>query len=198
MLCVYHMFYTAFSVISRLLSIFSLHSTAKSGNWAQIVIPFGENLFPQNMFTTSLGDFGICAIFLCKRKDVKGVEEPQPTGSRSRYEPYWTYQVQDGRLRKPVGGRGHSPPFGLHQREAAIPQSKTADRLNVESKKKAQKKESLHMHSRQMLFSQMIGDSGNVTSNNQCYFMVMIWRHFQRFGKYTSHTFTFTEWSKHT
>lgn len=39
------------------------------------------------------------------------------------------------------------------------------------------------MHSRRMLLSQMIGDSGNVTNNNQRYFMVMVWRHFQSFGK---------------
>lgn len=53
--------------------------------------------------------------FLCKRKDVKGVEESQPTGPRSRYEPYWTYQVQGGwldhvELSNPVRG-GVSPPF---------------------------------------------------------------------------------------
>lgn len=82
--------------------------------------------------------------FLCKRKDVKWVEEPQPTGSRSRYEPYWTYQVQDGWLRKLVGGERSRPPFGLHQGEAAIPQSKTADRLNVETKKKPKKREFAH------------------------------------------------------
>lgn len=56
-----------------------------------------------------------CAI-LCKRKDVKVTEESQPNGPRSRYEPYWTYQVQDGwldhvELRNPMRGGAHSPPL---------------------------------------------------------------------------------------
>lgn len=48
--------------------------------------------------------------FFCKRKDVKGLEEPQLTGSTSRYEPYWTYQIQDCWLRNPVRG-GVTPPI---------------------------------------------------------------------------------------
>lgn len=34
--------------------------------------------------------------------------------------------------------------------------------------------------------------------NSQCYLMVTIWKHPERSGKYISHTFTFTKWSKHT
>lgn len=135
-------FYTAFSVISRRLFIFSLHSTAKivelkkwnaSLEWLRWLIhllwpPFLKPkyiFFPEPKFMP----------FLCKRKDVKGVEKPQPTGPRSRYEPYWTYQVQDGRVDHMESvtqwGEGSLPSSGLHQEEAAIPQSKTADRLNA-------------------------------------------------------------------
>lgn len=75
--------------------------------------PFSENHFSKHikMFLSDL-KFVLC---LCKRKDVKGAEESQPTGPRSRYEPYWTYQVQDGwsehvALSNPVRG-GVTPPL---------------------------------------------------------------------------------------
>lgn len=68
------------------------------------------------------------------------------------------------------------PHIGLHQGEAAIPQSKTADRLNTKSltltcvadKERSdfffnenKKKSSLEVSSRQILLSQVIGNSGN-------------------------------------
>lgn len=78
-------------LLSHFKASFHLFTAQHSKEWKfYIKNPFGENLFPQNTFGTSLGDFGICAIFFVqkKRKDVKGVEAPQPTGSTSRYEPY--------------------------------------------------------------------------------------------------------------
>lgn len=85
------MFITMFlhCLLSHFKASFHLFTAQHSKKWnLYIVNPFGEHLFHQNTFRTPLIDFGICAIFLCKRKDVKGVEEPQPTGSTSRYEPY--------------------------------------------------------------------------------------------------------------
>lgn len=78
-------------LLSHFKASFHLFTAQHSKEWKfYIRNPFGENLFPQNTFGTSLGDFGICAILFVqkKRKDVKGVEAPQPTGSTSRYEPY--------------------------------------------------------------------------------------------------------------
>lgn len=62
----------------------------------QTMNPFSESPFLKT-YPNVLQWLEICAI-LCKRKDVKGVEKSQPTGPRSRYEPYWTYQVQGGWL----------------------------------------------------------------------------------------------------
>lgn len=75
-------FYTAFSVISRLLSIFSLHSTTKSGIKHEIHQSLSNHRFIFFLRTLSqtmsnVSDLlKICAI-LCKRKDAKGVEESQ-------------------------------------------------------------------------------------------------------------------------
>lgn len=89
-------FYTAFSVISRLLSIFSLHSTAKNGKLRiqpkkyEIVCQFTENHIKCSfLLFVCFFKLGFMPL-LCKRKDVKGLKEWQCTVPRGRYEPYWT------------------------------------------------------------------------------------------------------------
>lgn len=61
-------------LLSHFKASFHLFTAQHSKEWNfYIENPFGENLFPQNTFGTSLGDFGICAIFFCaKKKRCKG------------------------------------------------------------------------------------------------------------------------------
>lgn len=205
------MFYTAFSVISRLLSIFSLHSTAKSRTWNHHYQIINQFLKAHQNVSQWLEN---CAI-LCKRKDVKVTEESQPNGPRSRYEPYWTYQVQDGwldhvELRNPMRGGAHSPPplqgctrerlqsHGQRQLTDSMPRVRL---WHVAFKNKFDfhgKKKKKFTHAQQTDAAPTNDWRQRQCGNSQCDFMVAIWKHPERSGKYISHTFTFTKWSKHT
>lgn len=107
------MFITLFwhCLLSHFKASFHLFTAQHSKEWEfYIKSPFGENLILKTRLERHSWLWNMCHLFVQKRKDVKGVEEPQPTGSTSRYEPYWTYQVQDGWLRNPVRG-GVTPPI---------------------------------------------------------------------------------------
>ena len=205
-------FYTAFSLLSmngNFQESFHLsnaqHSEKGTPRWllAQAIITNWFNiskpssrvpLLSKHFFLKDVSVLIGC--FLCvQKKRWKGNERitTQVIGPRSRYEPYWTCQVQTGPCGETLW-RLSFLPKGLHQGEAAIPQSKTADKdphqgtspatwrstqrsTFMETKIKIKKKEHITILQTQTALTVVLRQWQ--CDNIQCYFMVAVWEHYE-------------------